>query len=176
LDDIIARYAEAWNTPDAARRSELLEEALSVDCELIEPRGSFNGRDSIIERIEGFSARFPGARVDLTTNVDEHNGFTRYGWRIVDRHGEALLDGIDVVERAAYVYRLRPPGTEPQAAAIAVAALRERTVTAAVDRPAASCPRPASSPFSGDAFQGATEWGPRQRPGYTAGSCLGHSP
>ena len=101
MDDIIAKYDEAWNTRDASRRRELLEEALSVDCELVEPRGRFHGRDSVLQRIEGFSSRFPGARVDLTTKVDEHNGITRYGWRIVDHDGKSLLDGIDVVERAA---------------------------------------------------------------------------
>lgn len=39
--------------------------------------------------------------MDFTTKVDEHNGFARYGWRIGDHDGKALLDGIDVVERAA---------------------------------------------------------------------------
>lgn len=44
---------------------------------------------------------FPGARVEITTSVDEHNGFARYGWTIFDGEGSLLLDGIDVVERAS---------------------------------------------------------------------------
>ena len=59
------------------------------------------GRPAILERLSGFSERFPGARVEITTHVDEHNGIARYGWRIIDRDGTLLLDGIDVVERAA---------------------------------------------------------------------------
>ncbi len=101
VDAIIRRYDKAWNTSDAARRRQLLEEALTEDCELVEPRGRFDGREAIVERISGFHSRYPGARVDITTNVDEHNGFGRYGWRIVDSAGSSLLDGIDVVERAA---------------------------------------------------------------------------
>ena len=99
--DALMMYGEAWNVSDAQERRRLLEAALTEDCELIEPRGRFPGRDAIVERITGFSNRFPGARVDITTGVDEHNRFARYGWKIIDQDGSALLDGLDVVERAA---------------------------------------------------------------------------
>lgn len=101
MDPIIARYDEAWNAPDPDERRRLLEAAVTDDCELIEPRGRFAGRDAVCERITGFAERFPGARVDMTTRVDEHNGFARYGWRIVDPDGSVLLEGLDVVARAA---------------------------------------------------------------------------
>ena len=99
MDAVIERYDDAWNTPDVDERRRLLEAALTDDCEMVEPRGHFAGREAIIERINGFSERFPGARVDITTNVDEHNGFARYGWRIVAQDGALLLGGIDFVER-----------------------------------------------------------------------------
>lgn len=98
--DVIASYDGAWNASDVDERRRLLEAALTDDCDLVEPRGRFRGRQAILERINGFSDRFPGARVDITTKVDEHNGFARYGWRVVDRGGNLLLEGIDVVERA----------------------------------------------------------------------------
>jgi len=101
VDAVIEKYDRAWNTADDDERRRLLEEALTEDCEMVEPRGRFRGRDAIIERITGFSRRFPGAKVTITTNVDEHNGFVRYGWLIVDGEGSPVLDGIDVVERAA---------------------------------------------------------------------------
>jgi hypothetical protein len=100
VDPIIQKYDEAWNTSDASERRRLLEEALTEDCELVEPRGRFPGRDSIIDRINGFANRFPGARVDITSKVDEHNGIGRYSWRIVEPGGSEFLRGIDVVERA----------------------------------------------------------------------------
>jgi hypothetical protein len=83
---------------DRDDRRRLLEASLTGDSELIEPRGTFAGRDAIRERIEGFAARFPGARVDVTTAVDEHNCVARYGWRIRDAGGAVLHDGIDVVD------------------------------------------------------------------------------
>ncbi len=101
VDGIIETYDQAWNSSELAERQRLLEAALTDDCEMLEPRGRFAGREAILERISGFSERFAGARVEITTNVDEHNGFGRYGWRIVDRDGALLLDGIDIVQRAA---------------------------------------------------------------------------
>lgn len=100
MDPIIRMYDEAWNTSDVSERRRLVEEALVEDCELVEPRGRFAGRDTIVDRISGFTDRFPGARVDITSKVDEHNGFGRYAWKIVDGHGSEVLRGIDVVERA----------------------------------------------------------------------------
>ncbi len=99
MDEIIEAYDRAWNSSELGERQGLLEAALTDNCEMLEPRGRFAGRQAILERISGFSDRFPGARVDITTNVDEHNGFARYGWKIVDGEGTVLLDGLDVVQR-----------------------------------------------------------------------------
>lgn len=101
MDPVIEQYDKAWNASDSGARRGHLEAALTDDCELVDPRGRFVGRQAVFERISGFSDRFPGARVDITTEVDEHNGFARYGWTIVDRQGNFVLDGIDVVERGA---------------------------------------------------------------------------
>ena len=98
--DVIQNYDAAWNAPDVDERRRLLEAALVEESELDEPRGRFPGREMILERINGFCERFPGARVDVTTNVDEHNGFARYGWQIMGGDGNLILDGIDVMERA----------------------------------------------------------------------------
>ncbi len=101
MDAAIESYDRAWNASDDDDRRRSLEAALTDDCEMVEPRGRFAGRDAIFERISGFAARFPGARVAITTVVDEHNGFARYGWEIADGEGALILEGIDVVERAA---------------------------------------------------------------------------
>ena len=100
LDDVLAAYDSAWNEPDPAVRAQLLARSLAEDAELVDPtRGRFNGREAINERIAGFSARFPGAQLTLTSGVDEHNGFARYTWAINAADGSLILEGIDVVER-----------------------------------------------------------------------------
>lgn len=100
MDPALESYDRAWNTSDDGERRALLEDAVTDDCELVEPRGRFAGRPAIAERIAGFAQRFPEARVEITTGVDEHNGFARYEWVIFDHDGARLLDGTDVVERA----------------------------------------------------------------------------
>ncbi len=100
LDDVLQAYDAAWNEPDAARRRRLLERSLTDDAELVDPTGRFKGRDAVQERITGFGDRFPGARVSITSGVDEHNGLARYAWTITAADGTTMLDGIDVVERA----------------------------------------------------------------------------
>jgi hypothetical protein len=99
-DEVLAAYHDAWNAPDAQTRAQLLERSLTPDAELVDPRaGRFSGRDAIEQRLAGFGERFPGARVDLTSGVDEHNGYARYSWTIVDREGDPILAGIDVTQR-----------------------------------------------------------------------------
>jgi hypothetical protein len=51
-----------------------------------------------MEPIASFSERIPGARVLLTSGVDEHHGFVRYAWTIFGADGSALLEGIDFAE------------------------------------------------------------------------------
>lgn len=99
--DVLDSYDRAWNETDADARRRLLEASLTDTCELVEPRGRFVGREAIIDRVSGFSQRVPGARVNITTKVDEHNGFARYGWAIVDQNGAQVLEeGMDVIELA----------------------------------------------------------------------------
>lgn len=101
VDEVLAAYDAAWNEPDPAERGRQLERSLTEDAELVDPTGRYQGRRAVAERIGGFSDRFPGARVTITSGVDEHHGFARYCWRITAADGSTLLEGIDVVERNA---------------------------------------------------------------------------
>ncbi len=100
LDEVLATYDAAWNEPDSAERGRLLERSLTEDAELVDPSGRWHGRQAIDERIAGFSERFPGASVTITSGIDEHHGIARYAWTITAADGNTILDGIDVVERA----------------------------------------------------------------------------
>jgi SnoaL-like domain len=95
----LAAYDAAWNESNVAERARLLARSLTDDAELVEPSGRFRGRQAVDERIAGFSERFPGARVTITSGIDEHHGFARYAWSIGAADGEAILEGIDIVER-----------------------------------------------------------------------------
>ena len=100
LDDVLTACDLAWNVDDPAERARLLDRALTADAELIDPSGRFEGRNAIDRRIAGFAERFPGARVSVTSGVDEHHDWARYAWTISDRDGNRILTGIDIVQRA----------------------------------------------------------------------------
>ena len=100
LDDVLAACDAAWNQSDAAKRGRLLARALADDGELVDPSGRYRGRHAVHDRIAGFNDRFPGARVTITSGIDEHHGFARYAWRISAADGGTILEGVDIVERA----------------------------------------------------------------------------
>ena len=41
-----------------------------------------------------------GARIDTTSGADEHDGYFRFSWTMVDADGNTVLDGFDVGHRA----------------------------------------------------------------------------
>lgn len=101
LEARLAAYDQAWNAPDDETRQRLLAEALTDEAELVDPTaGTVRGRQAIAARVAGFGERFPGARVEVVSGVDEHSGFARYAWAIRSAGGEVMLDGLDVVQRA----------------------------------------------------------------------------
>jgi hypothetical protein len=41
-----------------------------------------------------------GTSIELTSNVEEHHGWVRFGWRVLDAGGSVLGEGEDVGELA----------------------------------------------------------------------------
>ena len=96
LEELIATYDRAWNEPDEGERRRLLELCWADDGELVDPQaGRFRGRDAVLERLAGFRERFPGARVEITSGLDENHGFARFAWTIFGADGSELFDGMD---------------------------------------------------------------------------------
>lgn len=102
LEAAVAALDAAWQATDPGERERLLERALAPGAELVgpEPVGRHVGVPAIGALIGGFAARWPGARVVVTTGIDAHHAWARYGWAIRGAGGEPLLEGMDVVETA----------------------------------------------------------------------------
>jgi hypothetical protein len=101
VDELIATYDRVWNEADEGERARLLKRCWAENGELVDPQGGrFRGRDTVLERLAGFRERFPGARVEITSGLDENHGFVRYRWTIFAADGSELLDGVDFAELA----------------------------------------------------------------------------
>lgn len=121
MDRVLLDYFAAWNETNAGERTGLLERSIAEDGELIDPTGRWRGIAGVSERIANYHAAAPGTTVVAASDVDVHNGFERYAWKIVDPSGAELMEGLDIAERDS-AGRLRrivmfhgplPPVAEP---------------------------------------------------------------
>jgi len=101
LDEALLAYAEAWNTPDAAKRRELLDIGLSDDCSYTDPAYEVRGKEELADHIgrslsgEAYDGLGAGARIPLSSGLDQHHGVFRFSWVLVDPQGQPLLEGMD---------------------------------------------------------------------------------
>lgn len=112
---VVDAYLQAWNERDESERRRLLQEAVTDDCELTGPTGTFRGRDAILGLIVALQGRAGDAVMARSGPVgtepeevgpeeggpDEGGGAIRFAWQVRTLSGDALLEGSDTVEVAA---------------------------------------------------------------------------
>ena len=96
--EVVAAYGAAWNEPDEGARRKLLEQAWADDAVYCDPTATVAGRDALITHIAGFQQMLPGARIEMTSGVDEHDGWLRFAWSMIDASGATATEGFDVGE------------------------------------------------------------------------------
>jgi hypothetical protein len=108
LDEVLLAYAEAWNTPDAALRRELLDIGLADDCSYTDPAYEVRGKEELANHIgrslsgEAYDGLGAGARIPISSGVDQHHGMFRFTWVLIEpQERHILLEGMDFVEMAA---------------------------------------------------------------------------
>lgn len=98
--ETINAYLHAWNESDEAERRVLLERAWADDGVYIDPITEARGRDALSGAIAAMHAAQPGARIALTSGVDQHHNQVRFKWAFIDAGGTTQIAGIDVGELA----------------------------------------------------------------------------
>jgi len=96
--EVVALYAAAWNEPDAAARRRALERAWAEGGVYSDPTAHVEGRAALVAHIGGFHAQMPGARILVTSGVDEHHGAIRFTWALRTGDGTVVTEGIDFGE------------------------------------------------------------------------------
>ena len=108
VDEALLAYAEAWNTPDATKRRELLDIGLSNDCSYTDPAYEVRGKEELADHIgrslsgEAYDGLGAGARIPLSSGLDQHHGMFRFTWVLIEpQEQQILLEDMDFVELAA---------------------------------------------------------------------------
>ncbi len=98
--EVVTAYCAAWNEADEGARRTLLEQGWADEGEYCDPTARVAGREGLVAHISGFQAQMPGARIERSSGVDEHDGWLRFAWTLVGPDGAAAMEGIDVGELA----------------------------------------------------------------------------
>ncbi len=96
--EAVDAYVDAWNSSDPETSRRLVAQSMTEDALMAYPRFEARGSEAISELIATSRRQLPGFRIDLTSNVEEHHGWARFGWRMLDADGTVLGDGEDVGE------------------------------------------------------------------------------
>ena len=94
----VERYAAAWRETDAAARRTLLDTCWAEDGVYCDPLNRVEGRDGLSSMIRSFQEENPGARIDVVSGVDEHDGYLRFAWRMLAADGSVAVEGTDFGE------------------------------------------------------------------------------
>lgn len=110
-EGVIDAYLRAWNEADPDSRRAYLQEALSPECVLVGPTGSFVGYEPIDRLIVAMRERMAGVQVVRTGPVQPDSdsgpesgpvgGALTFAWKLATIEGVQLLAGTDQVVVAA---------------------------------------------------------------------------
>jgi hypothetical protein len=95
---IVDAHLAAYCEPDTFRRQDAIRSLWNLRGRLVDPPFESSGHEGIAQQAGMVVAQFPGHRFERTTAVDEHHGFVRYGWKLVDGGGTVAAEGIDILE------------------------------------------------------------------------------
>jgi hypothetical protein len=97
LTDTVDIHIAAYCDPDRPRRAERFASVWAPDGELLDPPLEGRGIEEITDLTDVVLSHYPRHRFERTTAVDEHHGWARYGWSLLDADGTTVLTGTDVV-------------------------------------------------------------------------------
>ena len=98
LAKVLQAYGAAWSEQNESTRSGLLNEAWDEAGTYQDPTADVVGREALSAHIGDLLQKMPGARLSLTSGIDEHHGQLRFTWKLVGADGDLIVEGIDFGE------------------------------------------------------------------------------
>ncbi len=100
LGEIVKIYCSAWNEFEDEARRALLEKSWTDEGTYSDPRTDLSGREALVQHIGRMQALRPEGKIVLTSDIDSHHHYLRFGWKLVGLEGRTLIEGIDFGELA----------------------------------------------------------------------------
>jgi SnoaL-like domain len=97
---VMETYVALWAATDEAERQRLAELALTEDAVMIYPSVEAHGRDEVIAALGKVHQLLPGVSIVSTSGVEQHHGWLRASWRMINADGTVRFDGVDIAELA----------------------------------------------------------------------------
>lgn len=98
LETLVDTWLAAYCDADAGRRLAAIRDGWHPEGRLIDPPLEARGHQGISDQAATLLSHYPGHRFERSTAIDAHHQSLRYGWRLVDGNGAAVLEGVDVVD------------------------------------------------------------------------------
>jgi hypothetical protein len=98
VEEFVKIYFDAWNETDAGKRMQLLSGIWADRTLYIDPTVKAEGAGALSENIDKVLAKFPGSKIFLASNIEEHHGQIRFNWKRVLPDGTMGRDGVDYCE------------------------------------------------------------------------------
>jgi len=110
FENTLKVYFEAFAEDEKSQRMILLSRCMTEDGEIWGPQRLFKGYEAISEKIEGFHARMPGARLVLASGLNTFLNIARFKAAIVNADGSTRSEGDNFIEMAesGRIHRLFP--------------------------------------------------------------------
>lgn len=96
LTHLIDTYCASWSDQDAPKRRALLSSVWGEAATYTDPTVHATGAEELLAHIAGIQARYPGARIIRTSDVDVHHGVARFAWRFALPDGSSFPEGLDI--------------------------------------------------------------------------------
>jgi hypothetical protein len=98
IEDVLRAYIEVWSEPDPERQRELLRACWTEESEIFGPQYYFKGTDAVVDEVARIHRDHPGFHPVVTSGLDQHGHWVRFGIAVLNPSGAKVQEGWDVVE------------------------------------------------------------------------------
>jgi len=92
---LIDSYLSAYGEPNRDARAKLVRDIWNPQGRLIDPPMSAKGHDEIVAQADALLSLYPDHRFCRSSAIDEHHGFAKYDWELLNAQGVIVLRGTD---------------------------------------------------------------------------------